>query len=151
MYGPDLSTRPALNSDTQLLAPHQFSDLRNAFLFFFFFFLLLLWPHLQYMEVPRPGVELELQLRPTPQPWKHQIGATFTTYTTTHGNTRSLTHWARPGIKLASSWGQCQVFNPLSHKGNFRNAFFLLNNNGLWFMGQNKTLWIHIKQLTKLG
>ena len=25
-------------------------------------------------------------------------------YTTTHGNTRSLTHWARPGIEPASSW-----------------------------------------------
>ena len=26
------------------------------------------------------------------------------TYTTTHCNTGSLIHWARPGIKLASSW-----------------------------------------------
>ena len=26
------------------------------------------------------------------------------TYTTAHGNTRSLTHWARPGIKPTSSW-----------------------------------------------
>ena len=26
------------------------------------------------------------------------------TYTTGQGNARSLTHWARPGIKLASSW-----------------------------------------------
>ena len=25
-------------------------------------------------------------------------------YTTAHGNTRSLTHWARPGIKPATSW-----------------------------------------------
>ena len=26
------------------------------------------------------------------------------TYTTAHGNARSLTHWVRPGIKPASSW-----------------------------------------------
>ena len=26
------------------------------------------------------------------------------TYTTAHGNTRSLTHWTRPGIKPISSW-----------------------------------------------
>ena len=30
--------------------------------------------------------------------------ATSPTYTTAHSNTRSLTHWARPGIESASSW-----------------------------------------------
>ena len=29
--------------------------------------------HLRHMEVPRPGLTLELQLRPTPQPQQHQI------------------------------------------------------------------------------
>ena len=32
------------------------------------------------------------------------IGATSATYTTALGNTGSLTHWARPGIKPATSW-----------------------------------------------
>ena len=41
------------------------------------------------MEVPRLGVKSELQLP---------------TYTTAHGNTRSLTHWARPGIEPTTSW-----------------------------------------------
>ena len=41
------------------------------------------------MEVLRPGVELELHLL---------------AYITAHGNTGSLTHWARPGIELKSSW-----------------------------------------------
>ena len=31
----------------------------------------LLHPHLQCMEVIGPGVESELQLRPTPQLWQH--------------------------------------------------------------------------------
>ena len=57
------------------------------FLFFFFGFL---GPHPQHMEVPRLGVESELQLQTyataTTKP------ATSVTYTTAHGNTRSLTH-----------------------------------------------------------
>ena len=35
-----------------------------------------------------------------------------------HGNAKSLTHWARPGIKLASSWILCRVLNLLNHSGN---------------------------------
>ena len=35
---------------------------------------------------------------------KHGIQAMTTTYTTTHGNARSLTHYVRPGIKPTSSW-----------------------------------------------
>ena len=32
------------------------------------------------------------------------IWATFVTYTSAYGNTRSLTHWERPGIEPTSSW-----------------------------------------------
>ena len=39
-----------------------------------------------------------------PQPQQLGIQVKSTTYTTAHGNTRSLTHWARPGIKPATSW-----------------------------------------------
>ena len=46
----------------------------NSFFFFFLFFLFL-GPHLRHMEVPRPGVEWELQLEPTPLPWQHQAQA----------------------------------------------------------------------------
>ena len=35
---------------------------------------------------------------------QHQIQAASVTYTTAHGYIRSLTHWARPGIKPATSW-----------------------------------------------
>ena len=35
---------------------------------------------------------------------QHQIRATSGTYATACGNVRSLTHWARPGIKPTSSW-----------------------------------------------
>ena len=53
------------------------------------------------MEVPRLGVKLELQLlayTTANAMWESVI------YTTAHGNTRSLTQWARPGMKLESSW-----------------------------------------------
>ena len=57
-----------------------------------------------HMEVPRIGVEWELQLQPTAQPQQNQIQATSVTYVTACGNTRSLTQWVRPGIEPASSW-----------------------------------------------
>ena len=82
--------------------PYKFFSVRVIFLFVCLFVLgLHLWP----MEVSRQGVKLEPQLlayttaTAMPDP---QIRAVSSTYTTTHGNTRSLTHWARPGIKLAS-------------------------------------------------
>ena len=56
-------------------------------------------PHPQYMEVPSLGVKLELQL-----PACTTVTATSVTYTTVHGNTRSLTHWLRPGIEPTTSW-----------------------------------------------
>ena len=71
-----------------------------SFLFLFFFF----WPHLQHMEVPRLGVELELQ------------PPAYTTGTATQdlSHVCDLHHssWqhqilnppVRPGIKFTSSW-----------------------------------------------
>ena len=41
---------------------------------------------------------------PMPQPHQWQIRATSVTYTTACGNTGSLTHWVRPGIKPTWSW-----------------------------------------------
>jgi len=89
-----------------------------SFSFSFLFFFLQL--HLQHMEVLRLGVKLELQLRTTSQPQQCWIWATSVTYSIcgSCSNTGSLTHWARPGIELASSQILCQVLNPLSHNRN---------------------------------
>ena len=57
--------------------------------------------HLQHMEDPQLGAELELYV---PQPQQHQLQAMSLTYSTAHSSARSLTHWARPEIKHASSW-----------------------------------------------
>ena len=53
------------------------------------------------MEVPRLGVESELLAYTVIQ---LGVQAASLTYTTAHTNSGSLTHWARPGIKPASSW-----------------------------------------------
>ena len=75
--------------------------------FFFFFFFFFLGPHPRHVEVPRLWVKL-LWLWctrwPTPQPQQCQIWAVSETYTTAHGNTRSLTHWVRAGFESSSLW-----------------------------------------------
>ena len=67
--------------------PHHGARTQKDFFFFFFF----LGPYLQQMEVPRLGAELELQLKPMPQPWQHRIQAASMTYTTAQGNSGSFT------------------------------------------------------------
>ena len=77
------------------------------FIIYLFTYFCFLGLHVRHMEIPRLGVELELQL------------LTYVTATATQdpgsephlwptpqlmGNARSLTHWARPGIEPASSW-----------------------------------------------
>ena len=56
------------------------------------------------MEVPRLGAIQSCSCQPTPEPQQRGIPATSATYTTAHSNSRSLTHWARLGIKPATSW-----------------------------------------------
>ena len=57
------------------------------------------------MEIPRLGVELELQL-PAYTRATETLGiqASSSTYTTAHGKARSLTHGERPGIEPETSW-----------------------------------------------
>ena len=77
--------------------------------FFFFFFL---GPHLWHMEVPKRGVETELQL-PTYAPSQQcRIRASSVTYTTAWGNAGSLLSDARDRTLILMD-----VFS-LSHNGN---------------------------------
>ena len=77
-------------------------NLITSFLFLFFFFFL--GPHPWHMEVPRPGVESELQHQTTPQPQPHQIPAHLWPTLQLVATAGSLTHWERPGIEPTSSW-----------------------------------------------
>ena len=86
-----------------------------------FFGFLFLRPQPQHREVSRLGV-WSCSCWPTPQTRQHRIRATSATYTTAHSNGRSLTHWARPGIKPIASWILVR-FVPLNHNGNSLSAF----------------------------
>ena len=62
-----------------------YAEICTRRIFFFFF----LGPHLQHMEVTRLGLNQSCSCWPTPQPRRM---STSVTYTTAHGNPRSLTH-----------------------------------------------------------
>ena len=81
--------------------------------FFLFFFLGL---HLWHMEVPRLGVELQLQMLACAQPQRCWPWAAFETYTIAHSNAaRFLTHWARPGIESTSLWVLVEFVSAAPH------------------------------------
>ena len=73
------------------------------FSFLFFFFFLFLGYHQQHVEVPRLGIQSELQLPAHTVATTTQVPSCVCTYTTAHINTGSLTHWLRPGIEPTSA------------------------------------------------
>ena len=70
-----------------------------------------LGPHLQHTEIPRLGSNQSHSCQPIPRPRPYGIRATSSTYATAQGRVGSLTHWARPGFKPASSWILVGFFN----------------------------------------
>ena len=94
-----------LNSYQLLHLQIYFPILWVVFFFFFFFCLFVfLGPHWWHMEFPRLGGWISCSRWPMPEPEQLGILAESVTYTTAHGNARSLTHWVRPGIEPVSSW-----------------------------------------------
>ena len=91
-YGDSLCGTPETNTALSVIySPIKFISLffKIIFIIYLFTYFVFFGPHLWPMEVSRLGVESELQ-----QP----------AYATAHNNTGSLTHRARPGIELSSSW-----------------------------------------------
>ena len=86
--------------DTRSLSdfPNIFSHSEGCLCLFFFF----LGLNLRHMEVPRLGVQSELQLHHSHSNIRSEPRLKPTT--TAHCNPRSLTHWSRPGIKPETSW-----------------------------------------------
>ena len=76
-------------------------------------------------------------------------GKASSTYTTAHGNTRSLTHRTRAGIKPTSSWILSWILNLLSHN---RNSVVILNINHIYYhlMIQLSSQKLIQKKLTEL-
>ena len=89
---------------------------------------------LMTMPVAYGSSQASRSCRLMPQLWPHQIQAPSVTCIAAFSNTGSLTHWARPGIKPASSWRQHHVLNPLSHSGNSTYSNFNEWSNVLFFL-----------------
>lgn len=95
----------------------------------FSFFFFLWWGEVLHMAVPRLESNQSCSCRPMPQPQEHGIWVVSVTYTTAHGNTGSLPHWARPGTEPTSSW-------ILSHNGN---SWFSLSWVSFWNLSFSST------------
>ena len=110
----------------------------------FFFFLLF-----RAMEVPRLGIELELQLLAYTTATARPDPSCIWTHTTTHGNAGSPTHWVRPGIKPTSSWILVGLITAEPQQ-EFQNFFFFFSHTcDLWkFPGQELNL-LHSSSNTK--
>ena len=76
----------------------------NSFLVVSFFLSFFLGLHLQHMEVTGLGVKLEVPLLANTTVTATWDPSCACDLTTSHGNTGSPTHWARPEIEAASSW-----------------------------------------------
>ena len=90
---------------------------------FFFPFLIFMVTPAAYESSQAGGFNWSCSCRSVPQPQQHQIGAASVTYTAACSNARSLIHWARPGIRLTSSWRLCWVLNLLSYRRNSLSKF----------------------------
>ena len=116
-------------------------QLVSSFPCFFFFFFVLLGPCPQHTEVPRLGVDSELQLWPMPQPQQCGIQAGSVTYTAAHHNTGSLTPEQCLGSSPpASSRMPAGFVKSLSHDGNSLCSSFL----HLFFFSYSSTSFLLI-------
>lgn len=74
------------------------------FVCLFIYFFVFLGLHSRHMEVPRLRSNHSYSCWPIPQPKQWGIWAVSVTYTTSHSNAWSLTHWTRPEIEPTSPW-----------------------------------------------
>ena len=73
------------------------------YLFIYLFIFVFLGLHPRHREVPRLGVDRAVAV--SLHHSHSNVGSELSAgYTRAHSNTRSLTHWVRPGIKPLSSW-----------------------------------------------
>ena len=116
-------------------------DLWMIVFFSFFLFFCSLGPHPPHMEVPRLGVELELQLA---------------AYTTAHDNVRSLTHSVRPGIKPTISWFPVRFFSAVPQIGTPEwlyvktlpvECFYMNKKQGIFYLRHSTNLYYLLEQL----
>ena len=96
--------------------------------FFFFFFAFSRATSCGIWRFPGWGSNWSCSHRPMPEPQQCGIRAASATYTTAHGNARSLIHWARPGIETATSWFPVRFLNHWATMGTPETASYLLTS-----------------------
>ena len=89
------------------------------------------WKFPRHRKFPGKGSNQRCSCQPTPQPHQCQIQAASANYTAAHGNARSLTCWAGPGIEPTFSW-ILVVFVTTEPQGNSR-IFFIIILYQLYF------------------
>ena len=85
-----------------------------------------------------------------PQPQQCGILDVSMTYTTANNNTRSLTHWARPGIKPTSSWMPVGFANYRAMMGTPHVSFSMKSLDtcpGMGFLGHMVVLYLELRYL----
>ena len=82
-------------------------------------------------------------LRQSPQ--QHGIPAASAAYPTAHGNAGSLTHGARPGIELASSWFLVRFVNHYAMTGTSR-LYFITDRKPLGLLTNSQLKPVCIAQ-----
>ena len=96
--------RTSQHSDEEISKKHSWALWNVIVQIFVCVMCVFLGPHPRHMEVPRLGSNQSCSRWSTPEPQQCQIQASSSAYTTTHSNTRSLTHWVRPGVEPGTSW-----------------------------------------------
>ena len=87
------------------------------------------------MEVPRLGVSRSCCCWPSPEPQQHGIQAASANHTTAHGNTGSLTHWAKQEIKPPTSRFLVQLVSAAPQQELPDRALVLIWNTKGWKSG----------------
>ena len=117
---------------------------------YLFFFSCLFRAAPQHMEIPRLGAELELRLPAYATATATLHPSCVCDLTIPHGNTGSLTHWARPGIELAYSWILVRFVNHWATMGTPESIFLpysvwiswpIINSSSFYFIFWSLSSW----------
>ena len=123
-------------------------------IYLFIYLLSFLGLHPGVWKFPGQGSNWSCSCWPVPQPQQHQIRAASAAYATAHGNARSLTHWARPGIVPASSWMLVGFVNHWATTGTPRRHHLLKRVDHVSDIGavkkiQRNTVFLPLSKLLK--
>ena len=111
-----------LNSQVEGRAPYL--SLYCIFCLFFFFFFGHFWVTLWHTEVPRLGGPIRAVVLVYAGATATQDPSRVCNPHTAHGKARSSTHWARPGMEIATSWFLVGFANHWAMKGTPHTSHF---------------------------